>query len=68
MLKWLLFAVLIFAIYYFFFRIPKNKTKQNKDESIMFPCDKCGTYVSGDTCIIKDGKYYCSKECATLKA
>lgn len=72
MIKWLLFALFVFGIYYFFFRKSKSikdeVSKNNKkSESIMLECTQCGTYVTSDECVIKDGKYYCSKDCARLK-
>ncbi|PKT76360.1 PP0621 family protein [Helicobacter winghamensis] len=65
MLKWIIFILCIIGIYFFFFRKPTQKrNKQNKQDSIMLECTKCGTYVSTDEAIIQDGKYFCSKECA----
>ncbi len=66
--KWLVFALFIFVVYYLFFR-KHTTTESNKEgkESIMLECDKCGIYVANHEAIFKDGKYYCSKECASLK-
>ncbi|MBX7490913.1 PP0621 family protein [Helicobacter turcicus] len=66
MLKWILFALCIVGIYFFFFKKPKtiHEKKEHKKDSIMLECATCGTYVSSDEAIIQDGKYYCSKECA----
>lgn len=65
MLKFLLFAGLIAAVYFLFFKkttlsAPKNDASQ--DEA-MIPCAKCGTYVQVKETFIRDGKYYCSHEC-----
>ena len=32
----------------------------------MVECQKCGLFISSKDAIIKNGKYYCSKECAEL--
>ncbi|MCI5968943.1 PP0621 family protein [Helicobacter sp.] len=69
MLKWIIFALCIVGIYYFFFKKPKSpkqedKEKKHQKDSILLECSKCGTYVSSDEAILQDGKYYCSKECA----
>lgn len=69
LLKILLLIVVIFGIYYFFIKKKPNKnskTKPNRDEEIMVECDKCKTYISDKEAIIKNGKYYCSKECANI--
>ncbi len=72
LMKILLLAVVIFGIYYFFIKqkpiknIKKETPKKDIDEDIMVECTKCKTYVSNKEAIIKNGKYYCSKECAGL--
>ena len=60
--KILLIAAVIGGIYYFF--IKKKPIIEEKETDTMVECDKCGTYVSNKEAIIKNGKYYCSKECA----
>jgi len=70
LLKILLLGVIIFGIYYFFIKqkptITNSKKEADKKEAddILVECQKCGTFVSTKEAIIKDGKYYCSKECA----
>ncbi len=59
--KILLLAAVIGAIYYFFI---KKKPQLPKDSETMVECEKCGTFVSSKEAIIKNGRYYCSKECA----
>ena len=61
LLKLLLLAAVIGGIYYFFI---KKKPQIPKETETMVECQKCGTFVSNKEAIIKDGKYYCSKECA----
>ncbi|WP_273211757.1 PP0621 family protein [Helicobacter rodentium] len=71
MLKFFLLILFLVGIYLLFFRKnPKKPTKndfQSTQDSIMLECAECGTYVSSEEVIVKDGKYYCSKECAKLK-
>jgi uncharacterized protein len=61
LLKLLLLAAVIGAVYYFFI---KKKPQIPKETETMVECQKCSTFVSNKEAIIKDGKYYCSKECA----
>ncbi len=66
-IKLLLLAVVVYVIYLFFFRDGGFSKKIDKDDSeTMVDCEKCGVYISVKDAIIKDGKYYCSKECAKL--
>ncbi len=60
----LILAAIIAGVYYFFIKA-KPSTKQ--DEETLVECEKCHTFVSSKEAIIKDGKYYCSKECAGVK-
>ena len=74
--KLLVIVLVIAAIYYLFIRKPVKKSeeptqtgskKQDKKlEDIMVECTKCGTFVSSKEALIKDGQYFCSKECAGL--
>lgn len=74
--KLLVIALVIGAIYYLFFRKPSKaadnsgaangKKEDKKLDDVMVECAKCGTFVSSKEAIIKDGRYYCSKECAAL--
>ena len=71
LLKILGFCVVVFLIYIFFF---KNKRKADIDESrkehkklegdTMVECKQCATFVSHNEAIIKDGSFFCCKECA----
>ncbi|MCK9373361.1 MAG: metallothionein [Sulfuricurvum sp.] len=64
MLKLLLFIGVVSAVYFFFFKKkslpPSNDTSQ---EEAMIPCAQCGTYVQVKETLMRDGKYYCSREC-----
>ncbi len=68
MVKLILLVAIIYAIFHFFIKPKpiqdKKTTKEEQDEDIMVECAKCKTYVSSKEAIIKNGKYYCSKECA----
>ncbi len=66
-MKFLLLAVVGYVIYFFFFKDGGFSKKINKDDSeTMVECAACDTYISVTDSIIKDGKHYCSKECAKL--
>ncbi len=83
MLKLLLTAAVIWAVWFFLIKKPQvqrhrekkaqeartkeRRHKEKKDEEIMVPCEKCGTYVSSHEAIIVSGRYYCSKKCAGVK-
>jgi len=74
LIKVLFFSVIIFLIYIYFFKNNRQKdvTKHNEDAKkklegdTMVECHACSTFVSYDEAIIKDGHYFCSKECAEL--
>ena len=66
-----LILVLVVVYYIFFSKSSKKKRKANSEKrkkeinsENMIACAKCGVYVSTKEAIIKDGKYYCSNECA----
>ncbi|PID47006.1 MAG: hypothetical protein CR967_05990 [Proteobacteria bacterium] len=64
MIKYLILAVLIYLIYMFFFRVKRNPKNQSPKESqTMVECSSCNVFVSFDEALLKDGKYFCSKEC-----
>ncbi|NOX15819.1 MAG: Prokaryotic metallothionein [Epsilonproteobacteria bacterium] len=73
--KLLVFGLVIFVVYTFFFKVnrgtveqPKRKEKKKKiDGDTMVECTKCSVFISETEAIIKDGKFFCSKECAGLK-
>lgn len=65
MLKLLLLIGVITAVYFIFFKkkeIPSSSKKENYDDA-MVPCEECETYVQLKEALMKDGKYFCSKEC-----
>jgi len=66
-MKLLLLAVVGYVIYFFFFKNGGFSKRINKDDSeTMVECAACETYISVEDSIIKDGKHYCSNECAKL--
>lgn len=76
--KLLIFAVIVFIVYTLFFKTSRGnvqnktgtRTKKRDDKSdsdTMVECTKCSVFVSEEEAIIKDGKFYCSKECAGVK-
>ncbi|WP_024955277.1 PP0621 family protein [Sulfurospirillum arcachonense] len=73
--KALALAAIFFIIYIVFFKKPnttiktkrKEKKKPQPKGDIMMECQQCQTFVSEDDAIIKDGKFYCSKQCAQLR-
>jgi uncharacterized protein len=73
--KLLVFVVVVFIVYTLFFKTsrgtveqPKKKKKNKKiDGDTMVECVECSVFVSEKEAIIKDGKFYCSRECAGLK-
>ena len=76
MLKFLFnLAIIIivgYIIYVKFFKKQKQVSSghnefKKMDSSVMVGCDKCGTFVETGDSIAKDGKFFCSKECAGVK-
>jgi len=72
LLKIALFIAVIFLIYLFFFKnnrkedIQKKSSKKVLEGETMVECQACSTFISHKEAIIKDGLFYCSKECARL--
>ena len=72
LLKIALFAAVLFLIYIFFFKnsrkedIQKSASKKVLEGETMVECQACSTFISHKEAIIKDGLFYCSKECARL--
>ena len=69
-IKLVVVALIVYTIYFMLFKKPSAKKRDQKkdviDSQTMLECKKCGAYVSADEAIIKDGQFYCSKECASL--
>lgn len=65
MIKLLVLAGVIAAVYFIFFKkksLTPPSSDMSKDEA-MIPCAECGTYVQVKEALMRDGKYYCSREC-----
>ena len=66
-MKLLILGVVGYVIYFFFFKEGGFSKKIDKDASdTMVECEECDIYISVQESIIKEGKYFCSKECAKL--
>ena len=72
--KLVVLAGIIALVYFFLIRKPSKEDRSGKEgkppsknDNEMVACHKCGTYVSPDEAIIKDGRFYCSKQCAGLE-
>lgn len=66
MLKILSLIAVLFLVYFFFFRkksVPNKTNEKKKISETMVECSKCSTFVSSKESFIKDGNFYCSKEC-----
>ena len=65
----LLLVIGVIAVVYFMF-IKKTEPKKNKksdklEANDMIECPTCGIYSELGECVLSNGKYYCSSECAT---
>lgn len=69
--KILALVFVIYIVYILFFRAKRGDNvamHNSKNASIdksetMIECKKCSTFMSAKEALIRDGKYYCSKEC-----
>lgn len=64
--KLLLLGGFITLVYYTFFKKPSiagSKKDEQRPEDAMIPCEKCATYADIKDTFIRDGHYYCSREC-----
>lgn len=66
-IKLLVLAVVLYGVYFIFFKKPNMLKGKNDDSETVVECKECGVYISTKEAIFKDGKEYCSKECARLK-
>ncbi len=71
LLKILGFVVVVFLIYNLYFKnkrkeeiAKKNAERKKLEGDTMVECQQCATFVSHNEAIIKDGCFFCSKECA----
>ena len=70
-LKWLIFGAIVYAVYVLFFKSKsvssnRDRTSSKSDDSDseeMVECCECGTFVAAKEAFIKNGRFYCSKEC-----
>jgi uncharacterized protein len=59
--KLIIFIIVIFICYFIFFK--KDSKSSKKEIESLVECKKCQTFISVDDAILKDGEYFCSKEC-----
>ncbi len=65
-LKILLLIAVIALVYFLFFKkktISTPSGKNTPETQDMVSCHQCGTYTSTDDALLKNGHYYCSREC-----
>ncbi len=70
-LKLLLVIGVIATVYFLFMKknrpVSAKKTRKPKpkkdDDDLMVECKSCGTFTTTGDAFIKNGQYYCSKEC-----
>lgn len=58
----ILAGAIVVALIYFLFVKNRGKKPTTELEELV-PCEKCGTYTSPKEAFIRNGKFYCSKEC-----
>ena len=72
LLKVLLVVGVIAVIYFLFVKKPAVASKPKRgdaapDDDTMVPCETCGVFVSVKEAFMRDGKYFCSKQCMEAK-
>lgn len=79
MLKYILLGVVLVGIWFVFFRKPSvseeldqkpkesKPKKKMKNEEVMVECAECGTFVSNKEAMIRNGQFFCSRECLEHK-
>ena len=62
-------GLVLYGVYFIFFKKPEmlKKSGNNDDSETVVECEECGVYVSVKETVMRDGKQFCSKECARLK-
>ena len=70
----LLLVIGVIAVVYFMFikkkpiqnptEPKKNKKSEKLEANDMIECPTCGIYSELSECVLSNGKYYCSSECA----
>ncbi|MGD9970543.1 MAG: PP0621 family protein [Sulfuricurvum sp.] len=65
LMKLLLLVAVGTVVYFMFFKKKENvpPTSDTSSDEAMIPCAQCGTYVQAKEAFMRDGKYYCSREC-----
>ncbi len=66
MIKYIVAGIIIYLAYIFLFRDKKisgENSADKTDSQTMVECNKCSVFISSDEAVIREGKYYCSREC-----
>jgi uncharacterized protein len=66
-MKILILGAVLYAVYFIFFKKPNMLKDKYKNSDTVVECEECGVYTDVKEMFVKDGKQYCSKECARLK-
>lgn len=67
--QWIVIGVLIALVYFIYIKkkplAGENQKKKNDklSEDDMVECKECGTYISLNEALLKEGQYFCSDEC-----
>ena len=73
MSKIIMIILIGLAVYFLFIRgrnldplkhKPSKKEEKKQIEDTLVQCTKCDVFVSDKEALIKDGQYFCSKDCA----
>jgi uncharacterized protein len=65
--KVLILGAVLYAVYFIFFKKPSMIKDKYKDSDTVIECFECGVYADVKETVYKDGKNYCSNECAGLR-
>ncbi|GHV09373.1 hypothetical protein AGMMS50229_19440 [Campylobacterota bacterium] len=66
MWKFIIVPLLVLLFLYLLFA-PRKKPKQDGYIEELVKCEKCGIYCAPREAVIKDGRFFCSKQCAGVK-
>lgn len=64
--KLAIFAIIIVAVWFLFFRRKMPRERDSTRDEIahdMIECDKCGSFFAKNEGVFANGRWFCSKEC-----